>query len=103
MKDRQREHATPESASPNDLPKLLEAVAKIAWVALALVTLVLFYKPLRNDVLPHLTSVKIGDFEASFVAEQLHDITLGKCPHPDTATPPLITDKARLLLARRAK
>jgi CheY-like chemotaxis protein len=50
-------------------PELIKIIPSILWFLLLLVVVILFYKPIREDVIPHLTGFKALGVELSFVKE----------------------------------
>ena len=51
-------------------PEAIEIIPEILWFILALVFVLLFYKPIRDDLLPKLTSFSAGGVEINFNSVQ---------------------------------
>jgi len=51
--------------------ELVKLILSILWFLLVVVLLYLFYRPIRDDLLPNLTSLKAGGVEFSFVKESI--------------------------------
>jgi CheY-like chemotaxis protein len=51
--------------------ELVKIIPAILWFALAVFVLVLFYRPIRDELLPYLSTVKAGGVELSFVADSM--------------------------------
>ena len=51
--------------------ELVKLIPSILWFFFVVVLLVLFYRPIRDDLLPNLSSLKAGGVELSFVKESI--------------------------------
>lgn len=51
--------------------ELVKLIPSILWFFLVVVLLKLFYRPIRDDLLPNLTSLKAGGVELSFVKDSI--------------------------------
>ena len=51
--------------------ELVTLIPSLLWFFLVLVLVLLFYRPIRDDLLPNLTSLKAGGVELSFVTESI--------------------------------
>ena len=81
--------------------ELVKLIPSVLWFLLAVVVLILFYRPIRHDLLPNLASLRAGALELSFVRHSL-DAALElaeKSPQWKVKVP--TQDKERVL--RRAK
>ena len=54
------------------LQKVIETIPSLLWFALALVVMLAFYKPIRDDLMPNLTSFSAGGVELSFVKQSIN-------------------------------
>ena len=52
--------------------ELIKVIPSILWFLLALVLLALFYRPIRDEILPNLTGLKTLGVEFSFVRESIN-------------------------------
>src|SRR5712691_2196025 len=69
-------HSDPQKSSPcievgKMEAELIKILPSILWFFLAAAVLVLFYKPIRDDLLPNLSGFKAGGVELSFVKESI--------------------------------
>jgi CheY-like chemotaxis protein len=98
---------SPENPRPGGSQEAAAAaiaiVPKLLWIVFAAVALALFYHPLRDQLLPKLSTLKVGSLEASFVAVKLQEIGADSCRRGDTLRTQIVNDRRRLLLARRAR
>lgn len=81
--------------------EFVKLIPSILWFFLVVVLLLLFYRPIKEDLLPNLTSFKAGGIELSFIRESM-DAALKiaeKSPQWKVEVPPM--DKERAL--KRAK
>ncbi|MCH7681658.1 hypothetical protein IID10_20220, partial [candidate division KSB1 bacterium] len=53
------------------IDKWIEIVPSLLWVAFGIVLFCLFYKQIRNDILPKLTGFKVMGAEMSFVKNSI--------------------------------
>ena len=53
--------------------ELLKIVPSILWVSLVAVLVAMFYKPIRNDLLPRASGIKAFGLEATFVEQRLDE------------------------------
>lgn len=51
--------------------ELVRLIPSLLWFFLVLMLILLFYRPIRDDLLPHLASLKAGGVELSFVKESI--------------------------------
>ncbi|UCF17017.1 MAG: response regulator, partial [Phycisphaerales bacterium] len=51
--------------------EIVRLIPSILWFVLVLVLVLLFYRPIRDDLLPNLTSLKAGGVELAFVKESI--------------------------------
>jgi CheY-like chemotaxis protein len=51
--------------------EFVKLIPSILWFFFVVVLLILFYRPIRDDLLPNLTSLKAGGVELSFVKESI--------------------------------
>jgi len=51
--------------------ELVRLIPSILWFFFVLILVLLFYRPIRDDLLPNLTSLKAGGVELSFVRESI--------------------------------
>ena len=51
--------------------ELVKLIPSILWFILVLILVLLFYRPIRDDLLPSLTSLKAGGVELSFVKDSI--------------------------------
>jgi CheY-like chemotaxis protein len=79
------------------LIELIKVIPSLLWAGFAVFVVVLFYRPLRENVLPHLTGVKAMGVELSFVMSAMDAaIELAeKSPHWHVEVPP--HDKEQVL------
>lgn len=83
---------------------ILGLTLKLFWFVFAVVVFALFYKPIRYELLPNLSQIKIAGVEASFINQQFDLILSGKCGSPETRdTFHIVTERARTQLIRRAR
>jgi CheY-like chemotaxis protein len=52
--------------------ELVKLIPSILWFLLVLILVLLFYRPIRDDLLPGLTSLKAGGVELSFVKDSIN-------------------------------
>jgi CheY-like chemotaxis protein len=52
--------------------ELIKAIPSILWFLLVLAALLIFYKPIRNDLIPHLTGLSALGVELSFVKDSIN-------------------------------
>jgi len=52
--------------------ELIKAVPSILWFLLVLAALLIFYKPIRNDLIPHITGLSAFGVELSFVMASIN-------------------------------
>ena len=52
-------------------PALVELITSILWFGLAVIVLMMFYRPLRDQVIPYLTTVNVMGVELSFVRDSI--------------------------------
>ena len=53
--------------------ELVKVIPSILWFVLVLALVLLFYRPIRDDLLPNLTALKAGGVELSFVKESIDE------------------------------
>jgi len=90
-----------EPASSQLLPSILQVLPSILWFLLAAAVLVLFYRPIRDDLLPHLSGFKAAGVELSFVKESIDAAIQLAEKSPQWTVQVSAADKERTL--RRAK
>lgn len=81
--------------------ELVRLIPSILWFFLVVVLLILFYRPIRDDLLPNLTSLKAGGVELSFVKESINAALKLAEKSPQWRVKVSSEDKERAL--RRAK
>lgn len=52
--------------------ELIKLIPSILWLLFVVIILILFYRPIRNDLLPNLSAFKAGGIELSFVKESMN-------------------------------
>ena len=60
-----------ESELANMATELVKLIPSILWFLLVVILVLLFYRPIRDDLLPNLTSLKGGGVELSFVKDSI--------------------------------
>ncbi len=55
----------------NIATELVKLIPSILWFLLVVILVLLFYRPIRDDLLPNLTSLKAGGVELSFIKDSI--------------------------------
>ena len=51
--------------------ELIKLIPSILWFLFVVILVLLFYRPIRDDLLPNLTSLKAGGVELSFIKDSI--------------------------------
>ncbi|RMH32503.1 MAG: response regulator [Nitrospirae bacterium] len=62
-------------------PQLVDLIPTLLWFSLTVSVLVLFYRPLRDHVVPHLTTLNVMGVEFSFIRESMDRAIESACRH----------------------
>ncbi|MCD6160927.1 MAG: response regulator [candidate division Zixibacteria bacterium] len=53
--------------------ELIKLIPSILWLVIAVVVIIVFYKPIKRDLLPNLAGFKFMDVELSFIGDSIDD------------------------------
>ena len=71
---------TVERAQNEITSELLRAIPTLLWIFLIVGVIIVFYKPIRNELIPNISSINVFGVEASFVRRQLDQIAQSGVP-----------------------
>ncbi len=84
------------------LVELIKVIPSLFWSILAIVVVLIFYRPIRNQLLPLVTGLKIGGIECSFVREAIQASAALARKHPRWQVR-VSEDQARLVMDRASR
>jgi hypothetical protein len=56
------------------ISELINLIPTILWVSLILILVIIFYRPIKNSLLPNISSLNVMGVEASFIQNQLEEV-----------------------------